>query len=420
MGTLDSVTPRYRTMVLFALMGVSAFNFLDRQILIILQESVKKDLSLSDTQLGLLTGFAFSVFYVTLGIPLARMADRISRSRIIVFCLGGWSIMTAFSGLAQNYWQLLIARIGVGIGEAGGAPPAHSLISDYFPPNKRSTALAIFSLGIYLGVMLGLLVGGILDKFYGWRIAFLVAGVPGFMYAVFLFFFLKEPRRGQMDKGRVIRKMDFWRSIGEITGNKTFLYLSMAGAMVGFVQYGVGNWIPPFLSRYHAMDSMSIGLLTAFSFGIGGALGTFAGGYMADRYGVKDKAWYFKIPMIGVLISIPFVLFICYSPRLLPVAVILIIPVMLHALSLAPSLAVAHNLVGPDKRALSSALYFFVLNLIGLGMGPLVVGFLSDVLTPYYGEEALRWALALSSLAALPAAYCFWKAAGHVRTEWIV
>ncbi len=409
---------RYREKVLWVLMGVSAFNFLDRQILIILQESVKTDLGLSDTQLGLLTGFAFSIFYVTMGLPLARLADRFKRTRIIALCLGGWSLMTVLSGLTQNFVQLLLARVGVGIGEAGGAPPSHSLISDYFPPEKRSIALAIFSLGIYLGVMLGLLVGGVLDNFFGWRLAFILAGIPGVLYALFLYIYVKEPRRGAMDTIVKLENSSLWLTIKEILSNRSFIYLSLGGASVAFIQYGVGNWIPPFLFRYHGMSSMGVGLLTACTFGLGGALGTVAGGYLSDHFGKNNKGWYFWWPLIGVIGSIPFVLAICFAQNLWIVGALLFFPVFLFALHLAPSLAVAHNLVSQDKRALSSAMFFFILNLVGLGLGPLFVGALSDWLDPVAGQQSLRWSISCATLAGIPASYCYYKAARHVGNEW--
>jgi len=186
----------YRKYVLLALTGVYIFNFIDRQILVILQESIKAELDLSDTQLGLLTGFAFAIFYVTLGLPVARLADRSNRRNIITIALTIWSAMTAISGLASNFVQLLLARIGVGIGEAGGSPPAHSMISDYYPKNKRATALAIYSTGIYIGILLGYLLGGWLDEYFGWRRALMVLGVPGVIYAVIFYFTVQEPPRG--------------------------------------------------------------------------------------------------------------------------------------------------------------------------------------------------------------------------------
>jgi MFS family permease len=195
----NEISNRYRNFVLMMLTLVYVFNFVDRQLIVILQESIKKDLNLSDTQLGLLSGFTFAIFYVTLGIPIARLADRTNRKNTVAISLSLWSAMTAFSGLARNFIQLLLARIGVGVGEAGGSPPAHAMISDYFPPEKRSTALSTYSTGIYFGILIGFLMGGYLNQHLGWRTAFFVVGIPGIIFSILFYVFVKEPRRGATD-----------------------------------------------------------------------------------------------------------------------------------------------------------------------------------------------------------------------------
>lgn len=195
----DEVSNLYRNYVLAMLTMVYVFNFIDRQLLVILQESIKKELHLSDTQLGLLSGFTFAIFYVTMGIPIARFADKGNRRNIVAISLGLWSVMTAFSGMARNFIQLLLARIGVGVGEAGGSPPAHAMISDYFPPKKRATALSVYSTGIYIGILVGFLMGGYLNQHLGWRTAFFVLGIPGIFFSLLFYITVKEPRRGATD-----------------------------------------------------------------------------------------------------------------------------------------------------------------------------------------------------------------------------
>src|SRR6478735_9326308 len=195
----NEISNRYRNYVLGMLTLVYVFNFIDRQLIVILQESIKKELKLSDSQLGLLSGFTFAIFYVTLGIPIARYADKSNRRNIVAGSLGLWSVMTAFSGLARNFIQLLLVRIGVGVGEAGGSPPAHAMISDYFPPQKRSTALSIYSTGIYFGILIGFLMGGYLNQHLGWRTAFFVVGIPGMILSILFYAFVREPRRGATD-----------------------------------------------------------------------------------------------------------------------------------------------------------------------------------------------------------------------------
>ena len=226
----EEVSNRYRNFVLVMLTLVYVFNFIDRQIITILQESIKKDLHLSDTQLGLLSGFTFAIFYVTLGIPIARFADKGSRRNTVAIALGLWSIMTALSGLARNFVQLLLARTGVGVGEAGGSPPAHAMISDYFPPEKRSTALSIYSTGIYIGILVGFLMGGFLNQTLGWRNAFFVLGIPGILFSLLFCITVKEPRRGAMDAN--ISQANKTASLGEVLtllySKKTFVFLFSA------------------------------------------------------------------------------------------------------------------------------------------------------------------------------------------------
>ncbi|HTB24956.1 MAG TPA: MFS transporter, partial [Puia sp.] len=236
----------YRNYVLVMLTLVYVFNFVDRQLLVILQESIKKELHLSDTQLGLLSGFTFAIFYVTLGIPIASLADKRNRRNIVAMSLGLWSVMTAFSGMARNFIQLLLARIGVGVGEAGGSPPAHAMISDYFQPEKRATALSIYSTGIYIGILVGFLMGGYLNQHLGWRMAFFALGIPGIIFSLLFYTTVKEPRRGATDaSGALVNKV---HSLGEVLrflySTKTFVYLALATGLHVFCIYGLVNWAP--------------------------------------------------------------------------------------------------------------------------------------------------------------------------------
>jgi len=239
----------YRNFVLIMLTLVYVFNFIDRQLLVILQESIKKDLHLSDTQLGMLSGFTFALFYVTLGIPIARLADKTSRRNVVAVSLGLWSIMTALSGTAKNFIHLLLARIGVGVGEAGGSPPAHAMISDYFPPNERSTALSVYSTGIYFGIMIGFLTGGYLNQSLGWRTAFFTLGIPGILFSLLFYFTVKEPGRGATDKASIATGEP--HSIGTVVkklfATHSFVYLAFATALNVFCIYGLSNWSPSFL-----------------------------------------------------------------------------------------------------------------------------------------------------------------------------
>lgn len=410
---------RYKGYVLLILTGVYTFNFIDRQILVILQESIKSELGLSDTQLGLLTGLSFALFYVTLGIPIARLADKSNRRNIIAASLGVWSLMTALSGFAQNFIQLLLARIGVGVGEAGGSPPAHSMISDYFPPEKRATALSIYSLGIYFGILLGYLGGGWLDEYFGWRIALMVLGLPGLLYALLLLFTVKEPPKGYSDNKikEEVPDESFWYVLKVLMSKKTFVFLAFACGIHTFANYGVGNFYAPFLARVHEMPIGQIGTWLGLTTGIGGMLGTFFGGYMGDFLSKKDVRWYLWLPVIAELLNFlpaygAFFIsdttwaLVCYG-----------ITAFLTAVYMGPCLAVTHNLVDAHKRALASAILFLVLNLIGLGLGPLAIGALSDYLAPTYGAESLRYAFCFTFFTGAVAMVLYYLAAKHYPNE---
>ena len=409
----------YRNYVLLILTGVYTFNFIDRQILVILQESIKTDLDLSDTQLGLLTGFAFALFYVTLGIPIARWADRSNRKNIIALSLTVWSAMTALSGFVHNYWQLLLARIGVGIGEAGGSPPAHSIISDYFPAEQRATALSIYSIGIYIGILFGYLAGGWIDQYFGWRMAFLAIGIPGMLYALIVFFTVKEPVKGQTDKKpqKEAKASSIMAVTKHLLSYKTFIYLAFACGLTTFGSYGVGNFTPPFLARVHGLDSATIGTWLSLSSGIGGGLGTFLGGYLADKLGRKDVRWYLWISILaGVFKLIPATI-IFFSENSQLVLIATFFSTFAVGIFLGPSLAVIHNLVTAKMRAFASAILFFVLNLIGLGFGPMVIGMVSDFLEPTYQQYSLRWAFTITYFTGLGAMFLYYKASQHYTAD---
>jgi MFS family permease len=408
---IDEPSNAYRNYVLVMLTLVYVFNFIDRQLLVILQESIKKDLHLSDTQLGLLSGFTFAIFYVTLGIPIARLADKRNRKNIVAMSLSLWSIMTALSGTARNFVQLLLARIGVGVGEAGGSPPAHAMISDYFPPERRSTALSVYSTGIYIGILIGFLMGGYLNQHLGWRTAFFILGVPGILFSLVFYVTVKEPRRGATDTRATDDSHSFVEVIRFLYSTKTFVWLAMATGLHVFCIYGMVNWAPSFLSRLHGLKGSQIGVILGLSFGLGGGIGTFAGGWLTDHFGKKDKRWYLKIPGYAIVISIFFAAGALFLQNTLLSVSCLAICVSLHSMYLGPSIAVVHSLVPASMRALSSAVLFLVLNLIGLGFGPLVVGMISDLLKPYLGIESLRWAMSVTLLVSVASATLFFTSA---------
>ena len=415
----NAISNRYRNYVLMMLTLVYVFNFVDRQLIVILQESIKKDLNLSDSQLGLLSGFTFAIFYVTLGIPIARFADKTNRKNTVTASLCLWSAMTAFSGLARNFIQLLLARIGVGVGEAGGSPPAHAMISDYFPPEKRSTALSVYSTGIYFGILAGFLMGGYLNQHLGWRTAFFVIGIPGIIFSILFYFSVKEPRRGATDFTATPTNDN--QSLGEVLkrlyASNTFVYLALATGLHVFCIYGLINWAPSFLSRIHGMKNAEIGVLLGLMFGFGGAIGSFAGGFLTDHFGKKDKRWYLKIPAYAIMLSILFAAGALFLQNKSFSIICLGCCATLQSMYLGPAIAVAHTLVPASMRSLTSAILFFVLNLIGLGLGPLVVGIISDQLAPILGKESLRWAMSITIIIGIVSTIFFFITAKKLAVD---
>jgi len=411
-------TSGYRRYVLLILTGVYVFNFVDRQILVILQESIKQDLGLSDTQLGLMTGFTFAIFYVLFGIPIAHIADKGNRRNIIAISLVIWSGMTALSGRAQNFVQLLLMRIGVGIGEAGGSPPAHSIISDLYPPERRATAMAIYSTGISIGVLIGFLVGGWVNQYFGWRMAFLIVGIPGILYALLLRFTVREPPRGLAENIKDHHQSHSMKEVLQLLWrSKSFRFLALGTGMAAYHAYVIASWIPSFLSRTHDMSSGEIGTWLSLLFGIGGGLGYFLGGYLTDRFGINDKRWYLWLPAIALALSVPVSLVCFFTSNTLVSLILIAFPAFFSSIYLAPCLALTHGIVGVRMRALASAVLFFVLNIIGLGLGPLFTGMISDFLEPTMGLESLRWALSSSLISNILAVSFFLLAARTIRSE---
>ena len=407
-----------RHYALSILVVVYTFNFIDRQILSILLEPIKQDLGLSDTQLGLLTGFAFALFYATLGIPIARYADKGNRRNLMAVALTVWSAMTALSGVAQNFWHLLAARIGVGVGEAGCSPPAHSMISDYFPPEKRATALGIYSLGIPIGILFGFVAGGWLNEFFGWRVAFFVVGVPGLVLAIVVRYSLREPTRG-MAEGRpdVESQPSIADTFRYLWAKRSFRHLSLGGALTAFVGYGVVTWVPSFLIRSHGMDTGDAGTYLGLIIGIPGGIGIVLGGWMADRYGARDTRWYLWVVSIALLLGTPFAFGIYLSDTPAMSLLFLIIPVLFGNFYQATTFSQVQGLVSLRMRSVAAAVLLFILNIIGLGAGPQAVGIVSDLLRDEYGQESLRYSLLIFSFVNIWAAYHYYVAGKYLKDD---
>lgn len=421
-GGLAVTNPK---IMLFALLLVYILNFLDRQIINILAEPIKGELGLSDTQLGLLAGPAFAVFYAVLGIPIARYADNAKTNRVwlISVCLAVWSGMTAICGFAQNFAQLALARIGVGVGEAGCTPAAHSLIADSVPPEKRSSAIAFFGLGIPIGGLLGLIIGGVVNDQYGWRIALMLVGMPGILLAFVLPLLIRDPRRCadsahfNTADSPVKAKLSIKDAVREVFASKAYLYVFIAASFTAFLSYGKGLWTTSFFIRSHGLSTTEAGLAMAVALGISGIIGTWLGGKMADVFGKRDKRHILTLPAIGMAIAAP-ILFAGYWAEDWRIAVaLLILPTILNSAYYGPAYGCVQGLVRPEARAIAASLVVFGQNLIGLGMGPLLFGVLSDWLQPMAGDESVRWVLYGAAWLGLIPAFFFWRASLRLNAE---
>ena len=435
--TSSPVAAQSTRLVLWTLLVVYILNFLDRQIVNILAEPIKQDLGLSDTQIGLMTGLAFALFYTVLGIPIARYADnpKSSRTTLISVSLAFWSGMTALCGLAQNFGQLLLARIGVGVGEAGCTPAAHSLITDTVPAEKRSSAMAFYGLGIPIGSLLGMAMGGLLADAYGWRTAFLVAGVPGIIMAVALPMLIREPRRhspaaasedapmpnapgaAAAVPGEPPAALPARDALREILRSKAMVQLLVAAGLVAFLSYGKTVWATIYFIRSHGLSPGETGLWLGISAGLAAMLGTWGGGWIADRYGSRDPRHILTAPALGLVIGAP-ILFFGYAAADWRFGLVLIVvATVLNSFYYGPTYACVQGLVRPQARAMATAVMLFAQNLIGLGLGPLFFGMLSDAFAPVAGEDSVRWVLYGAAWLGLVPAFFFWRARAHLASE---
>ena len=382
-----SSTARY---ALFLLMIVYTFSFLDRQIVSILAEDIKRDLELTDTQIGVLTGFAFALFYATLGLPIARLADKYNRVKIISICLALWSAMTVMCGLAANFVQLALARMGVGVGEAGALPSSHSLIADYFPPEKRSSAMAVFQLGVPFGVLLGFLAGGWVNEWFGWRWALILIGAPGVALAIVVYLTVKEPPRTQAPSQE---QDSILKQIKMLWSHPSYRQLCYAATLGSMGAYAILSWTPAYMIRTFDLTTSYVGTALALLVGVGGGIGTYLGGVAGDKAAEKSQSGPLKVAAAVCFGALPFFIlgFLANSPLLM---LLFVAPAFFLYMSwMGPNWAMVQAVSPPETRAMASAFILFILNLIGLGFGPLAVGFLSDFFASQGAENGLRWAI---------------------------
>lgn len=369
----------YRRWLLVLLMLIYTSNFVDRQIFSTLAQPIKEDLRLTDTDLGVLGGLTFAAFYTLLGLPMARLVEHKSRIAIMTACITVWSVMTALCGVAQNYAQLAAARLGVGVGEAGCLPAAHSLISDHFPASQRATALAIFSLGIPAGSMIGAIGGGWIAKNMDWRAAFLVVGLPGLILAALVFLTLKEPPRGFADGGVAGEKPPPLTAVlKRFWDRSTALWVTAGASTASMSAYAFLAFVTPFFMRRYGLDVAQAGLCAGLISGIGAGTSILAGGLLGDRFVRRDARGYAWVAITGLVLAIPLYIFGFTRPDWMSALVFLIIGGMAQQLYLAPTFAVAQNIVEPRMRATSIALMSAVWSILGIGLGPVIAGNLSD------------------------------------------
>lgn len=395
---------------LAVLLFVYTMSFIDRQIMGILIPPIKQEFQVSDTAMGLLSGLTFALFYSVLAIPFGRYADRANRRNVVAYCCAAWSAMTALCGLATGYWSLALARVGVAVGEAGGTAPSLSMIADHYPPERRGRAMGVYWLGPQLGILFGLTLGGWIAQHHGWRSAFLWMAAPGILAAVLLRLTAVEPRRGAWESASALVSAPVEPLREVVRGlwtSKAFVRIMLAGLLMGFTGYGIGIWTPSFLVRSHGMTLQGAGAVMGLVGGTAAALGALLSGWLCDTLSRRDPRWRIGVPLLGCLLSVPTGL----GFFLMPAGAVwhlcsLVVP---HAVGFyllfgvtavwwtAPVYAVLAELIAPHRRATALSIFGLGLTMIGGGLGPLLVGLLSDLLVTWYGSEALRMALAITT-----------------------
>ncbi|MEM7097452.1 MAG: MFS transporter [Pseudomonadota bacterium] len=389
-----TITKRQRSYTLFLLVIVFTSSHVDRQIVAILQEPIKAEFGVSDTELGLLTGVMFALFYATLGMPMAMWADRHNRRNLITFSITLWSAMTALCGAAVQFWQLLLARIGVGVGEAGSNPPSHSMIADLYRPEERGTAMAIFSLGVNFGIMLGYLIGGWVNEWIGWRWAFVVAGVPGLIIALMVRYGMTEPPRGYADG--ITEKPPappFWNVVKTMLKTSTVRHVVMGNTLLSFAGYAAIAWAPVYFQRVHGFSTGETGTLLALAIGLGGGIGTFFGGYLADKWSKYGEGWRSWVVAGSLVIYVPCGYFGYVADDSTTAMLWFLAPAVFGGVYLGTNAAILQSQIPLQMRSVGAAVNLFILNIIGLGLGPLTVGIISDYMQPTVGVDSIRYGL---------------------------
>lgn len=401
----------WRTHMSLALLAlVYIFSFIDRQVLSILLEPIKQEFGASDTEMGLLTGLAFGLIYAVLGIPVGRIADTQNRRNIVAVCCGVWSLATAACGFATQYWHMLVARMSVAVGEAGGMAPSISIVSDLYPPKMRSFAISLFMMGPNLGTLLGLVIGGMVAQYYGWRSVFLAFGIPGVVLALLVYFFVKEPVRGayEAQAAKTVEKStepreSMMRQVKRLLSMAPLRNICLACGAAGIAGYGYGVWAPSFFMRIHGMSISHAGLVFGLASGLGAVFGAMFCGWLSDKLTQRDARWQLRLAAIGTFCAVPAGIAVFFWPvsDFWTVAGIKVPYAMAFALVFGffaswfatLSYSAISQMVTAKERSVAAALLNLFMTLLGVGLGPLVTGMLSDYFSQSHGAEGLRWAL---------------------------
>ena len=415
------ISTKYGIYILVLLWFAGLLRFMDIQVFAVVLESVRTEFHLSDTQAGMLSGLAFALFYATLGIPLAFLADRYNRRNILSIVLTIWSGMTALCGTTVGYASLFLARMGVGIGEAGAMPTINSLLADYFPPNKRGTVFAIFNTSIPAGVFCGFMIGGWVLTHFGWRATFYSYGIPGVILAILIRLTLREPPRGGSENiAASLESVGFLDTLKFLWQRRSYRHLVMATTIMTVGAYGSGIWIPTFFTRIHGMSIGTVTVWLAWLYGVGGIIGSLMGGRLADHLSAKnnDARWYVRIPGVAALMIMPFSFFVYlwYDPYT-ALKVHFGTTVLMH-MYLGPAYGTVQSLAGAKRRAMAAGINLLVINLLGIGLGPVIVGSANDYLNSIYGDHAIRYSmLGLVVIAYTWSAIHFFLAARNLRED---
>lgn len=408
----------YRWYVVAVLFLVGVFNFMDRQILSILLESIKRDLNASDAAMGLLTGFAFVSFYALASLPIARAADSYSRRNIVAVGLAFWSVMTALSGFVTSFSQLALARVGVGVGEAAATPPGQSMISDLFPPERRSAALSAVAVSVPIGLMSAFVFGGWLNSVVGWRNTLICVGLPGLLLALIVCLTLKEPERGASEHESVDRmNYNVGATLAYLWESRSLRYLTLGSSLSNLGAWALFVWSPSFLLRVHGMPTHVSGAWLGLATGISGIAGTLLGGIITQRLARHDEGWLMRVPALTNLFGVPFVvLFLSMPVAAASVAMFFVITFFGPAM-IGPLATVIQGVAKVRMRAFAPALISLIFNVVGVGLGPLAVGILSDMLSPRFGAASVRYALLISAVALLTAALAFAIGGSYLKAD---